>query len=47
MLCIENNRDALRIIVFVTSNLADDLLAVLMIGFVLATQEWLSMLGKS
>ena len=32
---------------FVTSNLADDMLAMLMIGFVLATQEWLSMLGKA
>ena len=29
----------------ITSNLADELLAKLMIGLVLATQEWLSMLG--
>ena len=29
-----------------TSNLAEELLAKLMIGFVLATQEWLSMLGE-
>ena len=29
-----------------TSNLAEDLLAILIISFVLATQEWLSILGN-
>ena len=33
--------------IVITSNLADELLAKLMIGFVLATQEWLSMLGEN
>ena len=32
--------------IVITSNLADELLAKLMIGLVLATQEWLSMLGE-
>ena len=37
---------ALMVNIVITSNLADELLAKLMIGLVLATQEWLSMLGE-
>ena len=35
-----------NITVVTTSNLADDLPDILIIGFVLAMQDWLSMLGR-
>ena len=45
------NCDALRkivtnITIVITSNLADDLPAILIIGLALAMQEWFSMLGR-